>query len=319
MCIRDRLLVGLADKTLSTELQLKKDLTLADAIEIARNSEQVKIQIFQQNPARESSKALDEVKYGKRKPFRRSQPQAYSQNNSQVNQNYSSGNRNHQRCTRCDRRHPPNSCPAMRAECNKCHRIGHYAKCCRTRVEKKKKVREVNFDSGDDTFFLGDVIKSESEVQNMPKDAWTINLTVNKQKMTFKIDCGADVTTISQHEFDRIRGHTKLKETRHKLSTAAGTSLKCHGVFRAHLRHAGKHYKETIYVSDCVNNLLSRQMCQSMGIITLNVAECEDYDEIPDSEIFGDIGQISGDPVKIQLKEDAVPFHVHSARRIALP
>ena len=98
--------------------------------------------------------------------------------------------------------------------------------------------------------------KSESEVQNMPKDAWTINLTVNKQKMTFKIDCGADVTTISQHEFDRIRGHTKLKETRHKLSTAAGTSLKCHGVFRAHLRHAGKHYKETIYVSDCVNNLL---------------------------------------------------------------
>ena len=157
MCIRDRLVVGLADKTLSTELQLKKDLTLADAIEIARNSEQVKIQIFQQNPARESSKALDEVKHGKRKPFRRSQPQAYSQNNSQVNQNYSSGNRNHQRCTRCDRRHPPNSCPAMRAECNKCHRIGHYAKCCRTRVEKKKKVREVNFDSGDDTFFLGEV------------------------------------------------------------------------------------------------------------------------------------------------------------------
>ena len=42
--IRDRLVIGITDKTVSQHMQIKKDLTLARAIEIARTHESVKKQ-----------------------------------------------------------------------------------------------------------------------------------------------------------------------------------------------------------------------------------------------------------------------------------
>ena len=62
MCIRDRLVVGLQDKTLSTELQMKHDLTLETAVQLARNSEQVKQQIsLQSQHVPIQAKGLDSV------------------------------------------------------------------------------------------------------------------------------------------------------------------------------------------------------------------------------------------------------------------
>ena len=37
------------------------------------------------------------------------------------------------------------------------------------------------------------------------------------------------------------------------------------------------------------------------------------------SELFGKIGKMKGEPYKIRLKEDAVPFHISTPRRIAIP
>jgi len=45
--IRDRLVIGIKDRLISKDLQLKVDLTLDDAIQTARQAEQVNFQMEQ--------------------------------------------------------------------------------------------------------------------------------------------------------------------------------------------------------------------------------------------------------------------------------
>ena len=63
--IRDRIVIGILDKTVSQKLQLKSDLTLEAAIQIARQSEMVKSQVTDQNSL--APKDLEEVQ-SKKKP-----------------------------------------------------------------------------------------------------------------------------------------------------------------------------------------------------------------------------------------------------------
>ena len=47
--IRDRIVIGISDKTVSQKLQLKRDLTLETVIQIARQSELVKSRVTDQS------------------------------------------------------------------------------------------------------------------------------------------------------------------------------------------------------------------------------------------------------------------------------
>ena len=109
--IRDRLVIGILDKELSLELQLKADLTLENCIDRVRNSEMV-------NKQNEVVKGVDHVSRGGRqgrfhKGFK---PES------------------NKRCTNCnlllDYHHT--ECLAKDEDCNNCGKKGHYARCCRS-------------------------------------------------------------------------------------------------------------------------------------------------------------------------------------------
>ena len=109
--IRDRLVIGILDKELSLELQLKADLTLENCVERVRNSEMVKKQ-------NEVVKGVDHVS---RRGRRGRLHQGFKQEGTR-------------RCTNCnlllDYRHT--ECPAKDEVCNNCGKKGHYARCCRS-------------------------------------------------------------------------------------------------------------------------------------------------------------------------------------------
>ena len=108
--IRDRLVIGILDKELLLELQLKADLTLENCVDRVRNSEMVKRQ-------NEVVKGVDHVsRGGSRGRFHKVfKPE------------------DNKRCTNCnlllDYRHT--ECPAKDEVCNNCGKKGHYARCCR--------------------------------------------------------------------------------------------------------------------------------------------------------------------------------------------
>jgi len=68
--LRDRIVIGILDKNLSQKLQLKSDLTLDAAIQIAGQSEMVKSQVTDQNSL--ASKDMEEVRSKKKQVNSRS-------------------------------------------------------------------------------------------------------------------------------------------------------------------------------------------------------------------------------------------------------
>ena len=90
----------------------------------------------------------------------------------------------------------------------------------------------------------------------------------------------------------------------------------CCGTFKGKTRYKGRHYRVKIYVAECTSNLLSRNMCISMGILTLNIDECKDF---TDNDIFCDMETIKEEPVKIEVKDNVTPYHIEDARRVAIP
>ena len=79
------------------------------------------------------------------------------------------------------------------------------------------------------------------------------------------------------------------------------------------MTHCNKKYEVDIFVisGEHASNLLGRQAACEMGLVTR-------LEEV-DAELFGDIGLFKCEPVRIKLDENAQPYCVNTARRIAFP
>ena len=117
--IRDRLVVGICDLSLSERLQLESDLTLDKTKRLIRQREAVKSQQdILQKPKVKEELPLEAVR---QKPVRRKLP-ALTQTSARPPPN---------NCRRCSSAtHPKQSCPARDATCFRCNRRGHFSSQC---------------------------------------------------------------------------------------------------------------------------------------------------------------------------------------------
>ena len=291
--IRDRIVIGILDKKVSRDLQMKSDLTLERAIETARHSELVKSQNAADAPPQTQSERteLDEVK--KRRKFGGQRKQ-----HNGGEQNYAD------KCGRCGHgQHLKSKCPAKDAQCHLCKKKGHFKLMCRT---KPKSVQEVT-ENHNDAFFLGSVTCTDDSVS-----AWRVNLPLEGGTVRFKIDSGADVTVLTESSYNHLKPKPELKSTNTSLSSPGGP-LSCMGQFTAHAVIKGETYNFRVFVVKRIDmeNLLSRSTAVEMGLI-------KRVDHIAE-DLFADIGLLAGEPVKITLKPDAEPYSVCTARRVPIP
>ncbi len=187
--IRDRLVVGLRNPSLSEKLQMDADLTLEKAVSAARQTESIKPQqTLLRNPSQEGKPviAVDTVEK-QRIPYR-SQKRKLKQTAP-----------THQKlkcCTRCGRppTHNREQYPAKEATCHKCGKTGHFQTACRSSANVRT-VESLNQEA-----FMGAVQDSK---QTNP---WMVALTVNGKPLELKIDTGADVSAIPYREFKTMPG-----------------------------------------------------------------------------------------------------------------
>ena len=138
--IRDKLVIGLRDRSLSEKLQLTKDLTLDVAIDMSRHHELIKSQnVSQPNVAAVSKGQTHKYSRQNTRPQRRQQQQQPRHNSTQQQRQQS------RICGYCgfdtDRSHAKrNECPAKNAQCQFCGKIGHFERACR----QKKRVHGVS-------------------------------------------------------------------------------------------------------------------------------------------------------------------------------
>ena len=87
-----------------------------------------------------------------------------------------------QMCTRCGKTpfHAKQLCPAIKAECKKCGKRGHYQSMCRT-VQIVSELKTEYIGNSDDSFLL-----TIDNISLNSSDAWTVDLIVNDIPIQFK-------------------------------------------------------------------------------------------------------------------------------------
>lgn len=301
--IRDRIVVGILDRELSRKLQLMADLTLAQTIQTVRQSEEVAAQVSLQG---DTVGSVQEVQFKRKNTNWRLQQRQQSKSKD------IKWGRNDKKCGKCGKtQHNRNEkCPAEKATCHNCHKMGHWARACRS----SRSVNEVSeTERAEQTsYFLGSVCDA-----NETSEQWTVQLQVDSTPVDFKIDTGADVTVISEDTFHTLTPEKTLAPPDIPLDSPGGELL-CLGRFNATVSHKGKDYPFTAYVvrGQRVNNLLSRGLSVRMNLVRR-------VDEVKSNtchlKAYGEHGTLKTEPVKIELRDDAVPHAVHTARRVPFP
>ena len=134
-------------------------------------------------------------------------------------------------------------------------------------------------------------------------------MRLNGQDVTFKVDSGADVSILSLQTYRNLN----LPPLEHASTTltSVGSVLKLEGKMRGAITFKDKSESEVFYIVDSADNLLSRSACSRLGVLRFTGEVNED--------VFGEAGLLKTAPIRIQLREDAVPVALHTARNVPLP
>ena len=130
-------------------------------------------------------------------------------------------------CGKCGSRHTrQQSCPAIGAECHKCGRRNHFARVCRSTPKRADKPRlhtiEQNSSDEDDGMYIA-MINDDADTEE-----WEVNIRMNEQRVTFKIDTGAQCNVISKETYDKV-SRQPLTKSRAKLTAFGGHKIRACG------------------------------------------------------------------------------------------
>ena len=317
--IRDSIVIGLSDKSVSQQLQMEASLTLATAISKARHSEMVKSQMHEvgaHSGATGTTAAVHSVQRTGNGPGR-----AYKH---AKKPRKPPKDEHSKTCEYCSYDfHPREKCPAKHAKCHKCHRIGHFRTVCRS---KQKSVHEVVASHSDEpdnteTYFLGTVNSIVSDTMTVDEveyePPWTEWLYVNEKLTLFKVDSGADVCVMTEDTFSGF--NVKIQSSKARLE-GVSDSLRVQGQFVAEIR--GENTPESIrvrifVVKGATENLVSRAVAKRLNLITrVDMVTC-------DSEMYEGTGLMKTEPARFKVVTDEskglTPYSVNTTHRVPIP
>ena len=149
------------------------------------------------------------------------------------------------KCFRCgDYRHLASSsnCPARQKKCRNCDKIGHLAKCCRTRQERSssRSSTQRGYKRNDkrtgSVHEIDDLCVINTEIHSLFSDTVctvnnkvTVLFEVDGKELTGLIDTGASSNVIPLYVVREIKKEDEIKACRTKLSTFSGEPIPVKG------------------------------------------------------------------------------------------
>lgn len=339
--VLDRFVIGLLDTDLSGRMQLKATLTLADAVRMARQQEQIDAQKEEQR-ASEAPAAVEELRSGWRGQNRHHRGHRGAKGGSRGG----GGGRGRGQaprpaqpapsgaaggCDKCGGNHASHDrCPASGRPCKYCKRMGHFAIVCHKKL--RKGLREMQLQPPEQQPSPAPVYYQSAQpvyYQPAPQPSpdnywlntitcqdtsppWEVDLPLGGAQVRFKIDTGADVTVIDSETYRSMPNKPPLTPTKAKLMSPGG-AVGSMGEFIAATAFRGNQYTFKVIVATGPSCLLSRSVAMKMGLVV------QASEVVHDDVVFGAGGLVKTDPVKIHLKEDAKPYALMTARRVPFP
>ena len=310
--IRDRIVAGVCDDDLSDKLQSLADLTLDVAIRQARQAESRK----EEQEVLRGKSSVNAIKSKRKSGPPKPKPQSPSRppRHPKPKQKHPHKNPGPGKCGNCGKGpHKREDCPARHEACFECGVMGHYSFFCRNKNKKGKTraVHEVGEDSASedsDEFFMGTLDSLEDEY-------WSASVAVNGRQTKFKLDTGAAVTAVDRS----VVGDATLQPATRRLTGPGNKPIDVVGCFESELQYREHKIKETIFVIENQKTpLLSRSACEKLQLVKrLDAVDAKTVKaEFPGQ--WQGLG-ITKKPAKIQLREDAQPTSVYTARKVPQP
>lgn len=327
--IRDRVVLGIYDKTVQERLLRLPDLSLKAASDHCRAAEASRDQ------ARALLKPNGLAVEGLTSHGRSSKPQ-------NVQHKKSSGVENAQKCSRCNIRHLKGRCPAYGKTCLKCKKLNHFASVCKSvnslelstsRDEGGKSQPMPTCDQGvsdNNEYYIDSVHTFKVD----PKQ-WIEEVDIEGCNIKMKLDTGAEVSTLPSSVALQIQGTGRIiSHTDVTLVAWGGTNIKPVGkmtlwVKRLKPNAPRKQVEFVIVNTDNVMPLLGLQAVLDLGMVKRldhihlkneNRPTCVGLSrqEIvnQNTELFEGLGKLPG-RYKIELKNDAHPV-IKPSRRIPI-
>ena len=190
--IRDRLVVGIRDKSVSERLQMDAALTLAKAKTAIRQREAIQDnRPLWKGDSNPNPITVDALNKGKTKSDKYSRKVATGASNPATAP---------KQCTRCGRGvHRRDKCLARDAVCHKCHKKGHYSAHCLSRsvanvttATPEQSHSTTAQQTHSETAFLNTIGSDHTT-------SWTVKLKLFGVETLFKLDTGAEATAISEN------------------------------------------------------------------------------------------------------------------------
>ena len=188
---------------------------------------------------------------------------------------------------------------------------------CKTKMAKEVMAVAPGETDSNEVFFLGAVTEPDCTVIAQPDsdEDWRVTLPVNGSPVEFKIDTGANITVVNQSTYNRLPQTPRLVRTQD--ATSPGGEVRCIGKFLASSQYKGQKYAYwvTVIKGPFAQNLLGGGVVKRMGLVKrVNAVNTEVF-----SDIFGEMGLLKCDLVRIELKPDAEPYVTATSRRVPFP
>ena len=248
--IRDRIVVGVVDDSLSDRLQAKADLTLETAVQMSRQAEARKQNKDLIRGSATSETATDSTRVDLVEPHKKDSKSAMKPEDGVRP-------KSERKCMWCGgKQHKRQSCPAKDITCNSCHKRGHFQAVCLSKKQtaNRRSINEVADLEEVEVPFLGEVYSREA-------DFWTAIVKVDGHETHFKLDTGAAVSIVSDKE-PWLKDH-QLTKSQQILRGPGGTILSVVGTFRATLA-----YKERISnLAYCYGWIFSKTMALLLSVL----------------------------------------------------
>ena len=304
--IRDRIVVGIRDSSLSERMQIDADLTLEKAKKMVRLREAVHEQQEILKCGQGDMKTVDTLKEKKtsgqqRRPFR-VPPKGGPRQRSGTNH----------KCTRCGKGpHSRQTCPARDAVCHTCQKKGHYRSQCFSRSVANVVTPSLESDEEEKGFYLNTVVsKSQSK-------SWNCKVLVDGKEVTFKVDTGAEVTVLAENILTQLN-LKKLRKSSKSLCGPDQRRLSVLGELLASLSYKGKSCDHLVYVVKGLReNLLGLPAIQALGMLShVHTVTQGITDQYP--ALFTGLGTFKVS-YAIKMKADAQPYSLFTPRNVPLP
>ena len=311
--IKDRLLSGMTDTLLSSELQLDEDVTLDTVTSKMRAKEAIDKQM-------KTESMVAAVKTLSKSGSSKKQASQQTINN----------------CRYCGRSHPVRACPAYGKKCNICSKSNHFAKVC----SQNKQASEVQVEqpavNDSPEFYIStqqlkaDAICSETvytdgfdvdpgfNVLSIDNE-WFLDFYVNGNVMNAKIDTGAQTNVISCDELRRLLPKAIIKPTSSRLTAYSGHALPVLGVSEVGVVFRGQQHSLNFHVigdERRAHTLIGLPSIKRLGILNVSVVGYVGQTEEKTgknslveefADVFTGFGKLKTTHT-ITLKPGAVPF-----------